>query len=208
MKRGGRILIDCHKNSLNTLGQYNISTCRPARPMWLCGAWKVTLTTLAGQSLSRYLLFIVMSYNVMSCMPCHVCAGRGARAADQQGGSPVSRVRGGVPRGGRVRFCIYSVSSIYIIYSSYYPGMTTCTARAPTVPGTTPTATTARQSITTGRSGTQRAASPSPGHVTRGTLYYDCHVSRTLYCHRSHFALQPLCGSLVSVGGMSSVQGE
>ena len=43
--------------------------------------------------------------------------------------------------------------------------MTTCTARAPTVPGTTPTATTARQSTTTGRSGTQRAASPSPGHT-------------------------------------------
>ena len=35
-----------------------------------------------------------------------------------------------------------------------------------------------------------------------------CPVSRAVYCHRSHFALQPLCGSLVSVGGMSSVQGE
>ena len=43
--------------------------------------------------------------------------------------------------------------------------MTTCTARAPTAPGTTPTATTARRSTTTGRSGTQRAASPSPGHT-------------------------------------------
>ena len=35
--------------------------------MWLCGAWKVTLTTLAGHSLNRYLLFIVMS-----CLVCHV----------------------------------------------------------------------------------------------------------------------------------------
>ena len=40
---------------LNTLSQPNKSICRPARPMWLCGAWKVTLTTLAGHSLNRYL---------------------------------------------------------------------------------------------------------------------------------------------------------
>ena len=123
---------------------------------------------------------VVMSCN--SCSSGSIMSGRGARAADQQGGSPVSRVRGGVPRGGRVRSSIYTVSTQYIL--SIDPGMTTCTARAPTVPGTTPTATTARQSITTGRSGTQRAASPSPGHVTHvtTTCHELCNVSRTLYC--------------------------
>lgn len=43
----------------------------------------------------------------------------------------------------------------------------------------------------------------------RSHITVTCHeLCHTEHCHRSHFALQPLCGSLVSVGGMSSVQGE